>query len=139
MPLSEHEQRLLEQMEQALYAEDPKFASTLRGADIRRRYRRRLALAGVAFLLGIVLLLLGVATKLIAVSVLGFVVMLAAALFAVTSRSHVAVPGDAAAGKTRPAGGRRSSDRTASRASRKGFMSRVEDRWNRRRDEQQGR
>ena len=26
MPLSEHEQRLLEQMEKALYAEDPKFA-----------------------------------------------------------------------------------------------------------------
>ena len=33
MPLSEHEQRLLEQMERALYAEDPKFASTLRSAD----------------------------------------------------------------------------------------------------------
>ena len=26
MPLSEHEQRLLDQIEQALYAEDPKFA-----------------------------------------------------------------------------------------------------------------
>ncbi|HZF87360.1 DUF3040 domain-containing protein, partial [Streptomyces sp.] len=25
MPLSEHEQRMLEQMERALYAEDPKF------------------------------------------------------------------------------------------------------------------
>jgi len=32
MPLSEHEQRLLEQMEKALYAEDPKFATSLRGA-----------------------------------------------------------------------------------------------------------
>ncbi|HEX2308083.1 MAG TPA: DUF3040 domain-containing protein, partial [Jatrophihabitantaceae bacterium] len=28
MPLSEHEQRLLEQIEQGLYAEDPKFAAT---------------------------------------------------------------------------------------------------------------
>ncbi|HNE89871.1 MAG TPA: DUF3040 domain-containing protein, partial [Actinomycetota bacterium] len=37
MPLSEHEQRLLEQMERALMAEDPKFATSLRhgssGAD----------------------------------------------------------------------------------------------------------
>ncbi|RZL78658.1 MAG: DUF3040 domain-containing protein, partial [Rhodococcus sp. (in: high G+C Gram-positive bacteria)] len=27
MPLSEHEQRMLDQIESALYAEDPKFAS----------------------------------------------------------------------------------------------------------------
>ena len=44
MPLSEHEQRLLEQMERALYAEDPKLASTLRGADLRAHHRRRVAL-----------------------------------------------------------------------------------------------
>ena len=37
MPLSEHEQRLLEQMERALYAEDPKFASALRGHVLRGR------------------------------------------------------------------------------------------------------
>ncbi|EBF6878346.1 DUF3040 domain-containing protein, partial [Salmonella enterica subsp. enterica serovar Saintpaul] len=35
MPLSEHEQQLLEQMEQALYAEDPKFASQMQGAGAR--------------------------------------------------------------------------------------------------------
>ncbi|WP_301036082.1 DUF3040 domain-containing protein, partial [Nocardioides sp.] len=32
VPLSEEELRLLEQMERALVEEDPKFASTLRGA-----------------------------------------------------------------------------------------------------------
>lgn len=35
MPLSEHEQRLLDQIERELYAEDPKFASTVRGARFR--------------------------------------------------------------------------------------------------------
>ena len=35
MPLSEHEQKMLEQMEQALYAEDPKFASQMQGAGAR--------------------------------------------------------------------------------------------------------
>src|SRR5665647_2386418 len=37
VPLSEHEQHLLEQMEQALYAEDPKFASQMQGSAARER------------------------------------------------------------------------------------------------------
>ncbi len=41
MPLSEHEQRLLDQIERALYAEDPKFASTVRGGRLRKPTRRR--------------------------------------------------------------------------------------------------
>ncbi len=35
MPLSEHEQRMLDQIESALYAEDPKFASSVRGGAFR--------------------------------------------------------------------------------------------------------
>ena len=42
MPLSEHEQRLLDQIERALYAEDPKFASTVRSTDLRTHMRRRM-------------------------------------------------------------------------------------------------
>jgi hypothetical protein len=53
MPLSENEQRLLEQMEKALIAEDPKFASALRG---------RPSLAGSRFAaISLVLMLSGVA------------------------------------------------------------------------------
>lgn len=37
MPLSEHEQRMLDQIESALYAEDPKFASNVRGGRMRAR------------------------------------------------------------------------------------------------------
>ena len=48
MPLSENEQRLLEQMERALYAEDPKFASAMRGANRRPGAGRRLLLGGVS-------------------------------------------------------------------------------------------
>lgn len=59
MPLSEHEQQLLDQIEQALYAEDPKFASTVRGSRLRRRPRRK-RLQGIAlFVLGVVLLVGG--------------------------------------------------------------------------------
>ncbi len=35
MPLSDHEQRMLDQIESALYAEDPKFASSVRGGGLR--------------------------------------------------------------------------------------------------------
>src|SRR4051794_41840766 len=44
VPLSENEQRLLEQMERALYAEDPKWASAMRGAVRRSSSARRLLL-----------------------------------------------------------------------------------------------
>jgi hypothetical protein len=49
VPLSEHEQRLLEQMERALEAEDPKFASALQGAELRVRFRRRMVAGLVGF------------------------------------------------------------------------------------------
>lgn len=92
MPLSEHEQRLLEQIERALYAEDPKFASTVRGGKLRKPTRRR-RLQGIAvFALGLVMLVLGVAVRSLwlassfpVLSVVGFLVMLSGAVLAVTS------------------------------------------------------
>ena len=50
MPLSEHEQRMLEQMERALYAEDPKFATALEGSGLRTYTRRRVYQAVAGFL-----------------------------------------------------------------------------------------
>jgi len=92
MPLSEHEQRLLDQIERALYAEDPKFVSTVRGGRLRKPTRRR-RLQGIAvFALGLVLLVLGVAVRALwiadnfpVLSVVGFLVMLAGAVMAVTA------------------------------------------------------
>jgi hypothetical protein len=92
MPLSEHEQRLLDQIERALYAEDPKFVSTVRGGRLRKPTRRR-RLQGIAvFALGLVLLVLGVAVRALwiadnfpVLSVVGFLVMLTGAVMAVTA------------------------------------------------------
>ncbi len=142
MPLSEHEQHLLEQMERALYAEDPKFASSLRGRDPRSNFRRRVLLAGTAFVVGVVLLMLGLVTQLIVVSIGGFVLMLASAFFAVTS--YRAVTAAAQLGVVDPTGVRRpphaangggSGARRQRSSSGQGFMARMEERWNRRRDE----
>ena len=59
MALSEEEQRLLEQMEAALAAEDPKLVNTLRGTGVRKVHRRRAAVAGVGFFVGLALLIAG--------------------------------------------------------------------------------
>ena len=58
MALSDDEQRLLDQMEAALAAEDPKLANTLRGTN-RRWHRRRAFFAGVGFLVGLTCLVGG--------------------------------------------------------------------------------
>jgi hypothetical protein len=52
VPLSEHEQRQLEQIEQALYREDPKFGRVVRSSDPRVHYKRKLVQAFVGVLAG---------------------------------------------------------------------------------------
>jgi hypothetical protein len=136
VPLSEHEQRLLEQMERALYAEDPKFASSLRGKDPRSNFRRRVVLAVIGFVVGVVLLMTGLVTQVLLVSLLGFLLMFGSALFAVTS--YRAVTTASQLGVVDPSGVRRPPQKAAAGRrprSSAGFMARMEERWNRRRDE----
>jgi Protein of unknown function (DUF3040) len=49
VPLPEHEQRQLQEIEQALYRDDPKFGRLMRAGDPRVHYERKLmrALLGV--------------------------------------------------------------------------------------------
>src|SRR3954470_10980473 len=75
MPLSEHEQKLLEQLERQLHEDDPKFANSM-GSDPGRSWSTRHIVIGVlATLAGVLLLLVGVSLQNIFVGVLGFVVM----------------------------------------------------------------
>ena len=76
MPLSEDDQRKLDQIGQALAKDDPRFAQTV---NIDRWRRRRIVLAGASFTIGIVVLLVGlVITQ--AVVVLGVIISIAGAL-----------------------------------------------------------
>ncbi|OBI52197.1 hypothetical protein A5707_12380 [Mycobacterium kyorinense] len=133
MPLSDHEQRMLDQIESALYAEDPKFASSVRGGGFRApTARRRIQGAGL-FLVGLAMLVSGVAFKATMVgsfpvlSVLGFVVMFGGVVFAITGprlsgrRDH---PGSAPSVRQRRSKGAGGS-----------FTSRMEDRFRRRFDD----
>ena len=90
MPLSDHEQRMLDQIESALYAEDPKFASSVRGGTLRAPSTRRRLQGAALFVLGLAMLVSGVAFKATMIgsfpilSVIGFIVMFGGVVFAIT-------------------------------------------------------
>ncbi len=126
MPLSEHEQRLLDEIEQALYAEDPKFASSVRSVRTRRRVRTSMLLCVVGVLAGLGLVLVGLLANVVALSVVGFVLLVGAVGYATQSLRHrdnvESVPGVAPNSAARV--GRSSS-----------LRARMEDRMRRRFDE----
>ncbi len=143
MPLSEEELRLLEQMERALVAEDPKLASTMRGTTLRATARRRALLAALVFVVGITVLMTGAVLKNTFVGIAGFVVMLVSAYVALTFwRGQNRTPE-----KTAPESGghpsfsvieggraKKRSPRARSGAH-QSLMDRFEERWKRRRDQ----
>lgn len=138
MPLSEHEQRLLDQMEQALYNEDPKFVSRLNEDPQRTRHRKKLVVGALALLVGMGVVVLGVASQQIWLGAIGFVVMVAGGAYALApGRSSKASLGTVEQnGEVRahhPSGkGRKTSTSSAS------FMDKMEQRWEKRRRQGEG-
>jgi hypothetical protein len=142
VPLSEHEQRQLEQIEQALYSDYPKLAQSVRSQDPRVHYKRRVVEAAIGFLIGVGMLLAGVISKIIPVGVGGFLVMLACAMWALTSWRHMGgIVSGRGIGTARPAAPARGTRERRSRGRRRGrekprlsFMERLEERWRRRQE-----
>ena len=158
MPLSEEELRLLEQMEQALAQEDPKFVSTLRGRSLERAARMRTIAAAAAFALGVAMLMGGAMSAQTWLGILGFVVMLASATLGLAAwrgrhapsqpqpsseeqllgfddqphRFDVIQGGRPKARRTRRAPGSKPQRRPKPQGT---FMQRMEQRWERRRHE----
>src|ERR1700745_4314728 len=85
VPLSEHEQRELAQIEQALYREDRRLARLVRSSDPRVHYRRRVAEALVGLALGAGMIAAGIVRSLIGLAIAGFVVMLLCGIWALNS------------------------------------------------------
>lgn len=135
MPLSEHEERMLDQIERALEAEDPKFAHAVRASDPRVHYRRRVVKAGLGLALGVALLLAGVISKFIFpfIGVAGFLVMVASVMWGLTSWRRI--NGGISAGRApSPSASPRRRRRRRNRATGHGFMERLEERWRRRQE-----
>jgi hypothetical protein len=138
VPLSEHEQRLLDQIERALYQDDPKFASTVRQTDLRTHMKRRLVKAGLVLVVGFGLLLTGVVISQPLVGIAGFGVMVLALLLAMTSWKRMGQGGAPAAPvqSTDPrSGGSRPIRPKSSGGGGGGVMGRLEERWKKRWDD----
>lgn len=79
MPLSEHEQRILEQIERSFYERDPGFADRVRTETVYRHAGRNLKWAGLVFVCGLAMLI-ATFTISVALGLLGFLIMLVAAV-----------------------------------------------------------
>ncbi|HMM95120.1 MAG: DUF3040 domain-containing protein [Micrococcales bacterium] len=125
MPLSDHEQKMLEQMEQALAAEDPKFASQMKGGGLGSLQRRRWVVGVLGLLAGLGLVLVGISTTMW-VGAVGFALMVASVAFAVTPPRKSRRLGVVGEGGTvqQPKGGK--GKRKSS------LMDRLDERWERR-------
>jgi hypothetical protein len=134
VPLSEHEQRQLEQIEQALYREDRRLARLVRSSDPRVHYRRRIVQSAFGLAIGVGMVAAGLfLPRYFYLTVAGFVVLLLSGLWVLASWRRVAgvtVGGRKPAG-ARPGGRKRQQRRTGRRAT---VMERFDDRWRRRQE-----
>ena len=135
MPLPEHEQRRLQEIEQALCRDDPKFGRLMRAGDPRVRYARTLLQALVGVVIGVGLLVAGAVGRSVYLEAAGVVMVLLSVVWAVVSwRRHAA--------RVRPARTKASRARSAEpgRPARTGqtrrarLMERMEERWRRRQE-----
>ncbi|WP_431709655.1 DUF3040 domain-containing protein [Glutamicibacter uratoxydans] len=128
MPLSEHEQRLLEQLEKQLH-EDRRFASNMKASgNAGKLSTRHIALGALVFIIGLAALIFGISQHLIIVGVIGFIVMFGGVALALKKSSTGKIGGSPSFGRTKsPSGGNSQ------------FMSGLEEKWNQRKRDQDGR
>jgi hypothetical protein len=125
VPLSEHEQKMLEQMEQALAAEDPRFASQMKGSGFTGPRGRRAILGALGVLLGLGTVLAAVWTTQTWLGLVGFLVMVGAAVYALSAPKRPQLGVVSESGEVRP--GRKPRGQSS-------FMDRLDERWDRRED-----
>jgi hypothetical protein len=125
MPLSEYEQRVLEELERDLGA-DPKLGRTM---SRKPHARGRLTWAVLGVIAGLGIVVAGAVSQMLVLGVAGFAVMAGSALWGLLAPRHTHAASSEAG--TTDAGGqgkRRKADKD-------GFMRRVEERFDRRREQ----
>jgi hypothetical protein len=134
VPLSEHEQRQLEQIEQALYRENRRLGRLVRASDPRVHYKRRVVQAAFGFAVGAGMVAAGVVLPIVWLAVGGFAVMLICGIWALNSWRHMAGVTLSVAGRG-PAAQRRPHRKNRGRPTgRTGLMERLDERWRRRQE-----
>jgi hypothetical protein len=127
MPLSEQEQRLLDEMERSLYHNDADFVSAVSGGRGRLNYGA-LVLGILVGILGLGVVIAGVIVHQPLIGLAGFVAMFGGVLLALRRSNRGPAP-------KAPLGGTPTSGRSATASSKSGFMDRLNDRWERRDDD----
>jgi len=134
MPLSEQEQRLLEEMERSLYQNDSDFVARVTRRQGRPSYTS-ITVGVLIGLVGIGGIVLGLVLRQPLLGIVGFVVMLAGVLFALRPGMGSPAPrgprstSGRGAGATRRPGSTRSSSSGSTGGS---FMDRLNERWDKR-------
>ncbi|MGY5763816.1 DUF3040 domain-containing protein [Brachybacterium sp. DNPG3] len=126
MPLSEHEQKMLDEMERQLFAEDPRLARAFAPRRTSSRSGRRVVIGLGGVVLGLVILVLAVSLPAVWLGVIAFLGMLAGAVYAVTAPS---ASGDSGADGPGSGG---SGAKPAAPNDGGNFMRRMEERWDKR-------
>jgi hypothetical protein len=133
MPLPEDEQRQLQEIERALYRDDPKFARRIRAGDPRVRYGRTLMQVLLGVVIGVGLLAAGAVTHRVLLQASGVVVALLSLMWAAASRRRYAAgvrPARSRAGTSTATGTKRRAGPTR----RARMMERMDERWRRRQE-----
>ena len=118
MPLSEQEQRLLEEMERSLYQNDSDFVARVTKRHGRPTYTS-ITLGVLGALAGVAVIVVGLVLREPWIGIVGFVLMLAGVLYALRPGMR---------GPAMP----RTKGTTSSRSSGGGFMDRMNERWDKR-------
>jgi hypothetical protein len=87
VPLSEHEQRVLHELEQALYQQDPAFADRVRSESVYRYAGRYLKWSIAGFVAGLAVMLFFFTTN-VFLGFLGVLIMFASLVTAMPSTTH---------------------------------------------------
>lgn len=130
MPLSEQEQRLLEEMERSLYQNDSDFVARVTRRQGRPTYTS-ITLGVLGALAGVAVVVLGLVLRQPLIGILGFVVMLAGVLFALRPGLRPSASSKASRA-SRSAGSRPARGASQSGGS---FMDRMNDRWDKRNEQ----
>jgi hypothetical protein len=131
--LPEDEQRQLQEIEQALCRDDPKFGRRMRASDPRVQYERKLMQALLAVVIGVGLLSAGAVTHRVYLEAVGVVIVLLSLVRAVVSWRRYVARGRAArsGAATKTAEGAK---HQLGKTRRSRMMARMEERWRRRQE-----
>jgi hypothetical protein len=120
MPLSEQEQRLLEEMERSLYHNDADFVATVSPRGGKPNYRS-IVVGILVAIAGIAAIVTGVVIHQPVVGIIGFVIMFAGVLLALSRPRHSATAPTHSSGP-------------GPQKQKAGFMDRMNDRWDKRQE-----